>query len=136
MILRNAAREAATAGMSQRDIARAINRSQPEVSRLLRFSPTSARGRQLAAKRSEVRTALKSAGHRNPRVFGSVAHGTDTPNSDIDLLIDAAPNTDYFDLATMERELSNLVGSRVELAPSDALRPDFRERILAEAAPL
>jgi predicted nucleotidyltransferase len=34
----------------------------------------------------------------NPRVFGSVLHGTDQNGSDIDLLVDALPGATLFDL--------------------------------------
>ena len=56
-----AVRRGAAAGMSQREIARAVNRSQPEVARLLRFFPASERGSMLAKRRREVIDLLLSA---------------------------------------------------------------------------
>jgi hypothetical protein len=82
-----AVRRGAAAGMSQREIARAVNRSQPEVARLLRFFPASERGSMLAKRRREVIDLAARHGFRNVRVFGSVARGDDGPESDIDLLV-------------------------------------------------
>jgi predicted nucleotidyltransferase len=42
-------------------------------------------------KRSAVREAVGRFRAANPRVFGSVLHGTDRDGSDLDLLVDALP---------------------------------------------
>ena len=43
----------------------------------------------LDMKRSAVREAVGRFRTANPRVFGSVLHGTDRDGSDLDLLVDA-----------------------------------------------
>ena len=50
-----AVRQAAAAGMTQTQIAAEIGRSQPEVSRLLRFHGTSSLGRRLRKHAAEVK---------------------------------------------------------------------------------
>ncbi|EDV1051864.1 hypothetical protein SB58_004332, partial [Salmonella enterica subsp. enterica] len=45
----------------------------------------------LDMKRSAVREAVGRFRAANPRVFGSVLHGTDRDGSDLDLLVDALP---------------------------------------------
>lgn len=135
-LMRSSVRRAAAAGMTQRQIATAIGRSQPEVSRLLRFAPASDLGRRLATRRREVIDLLRNCGHKNPRVFGSVANGTDGPESDIDLLVDVAPGTDLFDLVRCETALSDLLGHKVDLIPANSLRPHIERRVLAEAVAL
>jgi predicted nucleotidyltransferase len=42
-------------------------------------------------KRNAVREVVGRFRTANPRVFGSVLHGTDRDGSDIDLLVDALP---------------------------------------------
>ena len=37
----------------------------------------------------------------NARVFGSVAHGSDTEKSDLDILVDTTPDTTLFDLGAI-----------------------------------
>src|SRR5699024_8317126 len=82
--LTRAVRDAAARGMTQQQIAREIGRSQPEVSRLLRFHGSSRLGRILRRHRAEVLEVIEAAGGSNVRVFGSVAEGSDGPDSDVD----------------------------------------------------
>jgi uncharacterized protein len=135
-LLVGAVRTGATAGLSQREIASAIGRSQPEVSRLLRFHGTSALGRQLARNRRKVLAFAAAQGIRNIRVFGSVARGTDGPDSDIDLLVDLPARTSLFTLARLETELTDLVGAKVDIVPAGTLREHLAEQALSEAVPL
>lgn len=131
-----AVRRGAAAGMSQREIARAVHRSQPEVARLLRFFPASERGSALAKRRREVIDLAAQYGFRNVRVFGSVARGEDGPESDIDLFVTFPSDASLFDIGALEAELAALLGERVDLVPDDGLRPHSRDKILAEAVAL
>ena len=135
-LLVDAVRSGVAAGLTQREIAGAINRSQPEVSRLLRFQGRSGRGRTLARNRSKIIALAAARGATNLRVFGSVALGTDTAESDIDLIADIAPGTGLFTLARLEHELSELLGAEVDVVPAKGLREHLAERVLNEAVPL
>ena len=55
--------------------------------------------------RALIRDAAPRYRTSNPRVFGSVLHGTDIEGSDIDILIDTLPGTTLFDLIGLEQEL-------------------------------
>ena len=132
----HAVREAARQGLTQAQIATLIGRSQPEVSRLLRFhgrGPLALRLRQHAR---EVRELIDQAGGSNVRVFGSVATGTEQTGSDIDLLFDMGTPMSLMELGALERHLSELLGAPVDLIPTSALRPDLRDLVLAEAVTL
>jgi predicted nucleotidyltransferase len=131
-----AVRAGRSAGFSQRQIAEAIGRSQPEVSRLLRFHGGSPLGRRLSERRSSVIRAIKRAGGRNPRVFGSVARGTDHAGSDVDLLVDLPEGFGLFALARLERELSRILETPVEVVPDGTLRENLRDAVREEAVPL
>ncbi len=72
----------------------------------------------------------------NPRVFGSVLHGTDTDGSDLDLLVDPLPGTTLFDLGGLQDELESLMGLSVDVLTPKDLPPGFRDRVLAEARPV
>jgi predicted nucleotidyltransferase len=122
--------------MTQAEIAREIGRSQPEVSRLLRFHGTSPRAMTLRRHRDEVRRLVKEAGGSNVRVFGSVATGNDTEDSDVDLLFTMHKPLSLLALGRLERQLAETVGLPVDLIPDSALRPELRGRALAEAVPL
>ena len=135
-LLVSSVRAGAAAGLSQREIAAAIGRSQPEVSRLLRFHGHSPRARQLMQQRSEVIDLVRHYGGRNPRVFGSVALGTDTPASDIDLLVDFSDAPSLFELARLEAALAASLGFTVDVVSSQGLRAHMKSRVLSEAVPL
>ncbi|CAG2142182.1 nucleotidyltransferase family protein [Cupriavidus numazuensis] len=90
----------------------------------------------LELKRSAVREATNRFHAANPRVFGSVLHGTDADGSDLDLLVDALPGATLFDLGGLQDELETLLGIRVELLTPDDLPLKFRAKVLAEARPV
>ncbi|BEM58754.1 nucleotidyltransferase [Serratia marcescens] len=72
----------------------------------------------------------------NPRIFGSVLHGTDREGSDLDLLVDALPGATLFDLGGLQSELEALLGIQVDLLTPLDLPPTFRQQVLAEAQPV
>lgn len=90
----------------------------------------------LDLKRNAVREAAKRFRVANPRIFGSVLHGTDEEGSDLDLLVDAPPGTTLFDLGAFQDELETLLGVQVDLLTPADLGPRFRADVLAEAKPL
>lgn len=131
-----AARRGAAAGLTQRQIADAMGRSQPEISRLLHFLPSTPRGRLLARHRDEVLRIARSHGARDVRVFGSVARGTDTPESDIDLVVTLPPDTSLMALARIEHDISAVLGCPVDVVSAEALRESVAERVAVEGVPL
>jgi uncharacterized protein len=131
-----AVRQAAASGMSQTQIAAEIGRSQPEVSRLLHFHGTTPLARRLRQHSSEVRQLITTAGGSNVRVFGSVATGHDHEGSDIDLLFTMGTPLSLMQLGALEQQLSDVLDTKVDLVPDSVLRPEFRDRALAEAVSL
>lgn len=73
---------------------------------------------------------------QNPRVFGSVAKGTDTEVSDIDILVDTMPTTSLFHLGGLHEELHELLGVEVDVRCPGDISKHFRDQVLAEARPL
>ena len=90
----------------------------------------------LNLKRAAVREAAGRFRTVNPRVFGSVLHGTDQEGSDLDLLVDALPGATMFDLGGLQVELEEILGVGVDLLTPGDLPPKFRNVVLAEAAPV
>jgi predicted nucleotidyltransferase len=77
-------------------------------------------------------------GARNVRVFGSVARGTATEGSDLDLLVEFEPGRNLFDLVGLKQEIEEALGGRtkVDVVTENALSPRVRERVLREAVGL
>lgn len=86
--------------------------------------------------RELIRSAVGRYRTENPRIFGSVLHGTDTETSDIDILIDTLPGTTLFDLIGLEQELEKTLGVPVQVVVADALHRFMKDRVLAEAKPI
>jgi predicted nucleotidyltransferase len=135
-LLVNAVRNGARAGLTQRQIAQAIGRSQPEVSRLLRFQSKTELGRRLAHHRRQILHILGTNGMTNIRVFGSVARQEDGPDSDVDLLADVPQDISLFALARIEQEISHILQTPVDIVPERGLRSNVASRAREEAIPL
>jgi predicted nucleotidyltransferase/DNA-binding XRE family transcriptional regulator len=87
--------------------------------------------------RAEIEAAAKAVGAENVRIFGSVARGEDTPESDVDLLVDFPANTrGLFPLLRLAGEIEQLLGRSVDVAAVEVMAEPVRERALAEAIPL
>lgn len=90
----------------------------------------------LASNRDAIRRVVASHRASNPRVFGSVAHGDDTEDSNLDILIDPTPDTSLFDIGAIRHELQQLLGVPVDILTPNAMPEKFRATVLAEAVPL
>ena len=90
----------------------------------------------LTTYRDELRLLVSRYGLLRPRVFGSVLSGTDTDESDLDLLVDATETTTLFTLAGVEHEAQQLLGVPVTVLTAGFLSPKFRDRVLQQAQPL
>lgn len=92
-------------------------------------------GRRLSARKRQVRQALARHDVRNPRVFGSVARGEDTDESDLDLLVDL-PRPSYVLLSQVNADVAEALGSEANVTTKSLLRDDVLARVIAEAVPL
>ena len=56
--------------------------------------------------RAAIRAVVAAHRGQNPRIFGSVLHGEDTDNSDLDLLIEPAEGMALFDVGAIRSEVA------------------------------
>ena len=71
------------------------------------------------------------------RVFGSVARGEETPESDIDFLVDFPRGYDLFtQRMPLAQGLGDLLHRKVDLVPEHELNPHIKAQVLAEAVAL
>lgn len=87
----------------------------------------------LRTNREAIRRVVESHRALNPRVFGSVVHGNDAEDSDLDILIDPTPETTLMDIGAIRHELLQLLGVPVDVLTPKALPEKFRASVLAEA---
>lgn len=91
----------------------------------------------LAEQRSQILELAARHGAFNVRVFGSVARGKATAESDVDFLIDydLARISSWFP-AGLVLDLEALLGRKVDVATVEMLKDRIRDRVLAEAVML
>lgn len=67
---------------------------------------------------------LRAAGITRLRLFGSVARGESTPESDVDLMadFDFSKRLSLLSMVSLEDRLAALLGVKVDLAPADSLK--------------
>ena len=90
----------------------------------------------LSSKREEILRIAASHGARNVRIFGSVARGEASENSDVDLLVELEQGRSLLDQAGLMVELEELLGRKVDVVTEQGLYWLLRRRILKEARPL
>lgn len=68
-------------------------------------------------------------------LFGSVASGVPTPESDVDFLVrfDPSLRADFYHYFDLKTELEEVIGRPVDLVHKDSLKPILRDRILPGA---
>lgn len=86
--------------------------------------------------RAAVRELVLAHRSTNPRVFGSVACGEDTDESDLDLLVDPLDDTSSFDIVELHASLERLLEVKVDVLTPRALSTYFRDQVLQSAVPL
>ena len=92
----------------------------------------------VAARREQLDEVLRRYGASNPRLFGSVARGDATTDSDIDVLVDLDPagGNPLMRLAGLSEEFRRVLGVDVDVVAAELLRDGVAEAALTDAAGL
>ncbi len=87
----------------------------------------------LQERREEILEMALKHGAFNVRVFGSVARGEETENSDIDFLIDYDLNkiSPWFPVRLI-RDLEGLLGRKVDVVTVQGLKERIRDQVLQD----
>ena len=91
---------------------------------------------ELRARLAEALPALR-ARHpiRTIGVFGSWARGEQTPQSDVDLLIEFDGPVGLFEFFAVQGKLEDVLGVEVDLTTPAGLRPRLVDRVMREVLP-
>lgn len=87
-------------------------------------------------RREEIEQIAARHGVVRMQVFGSVARGDTTSESDIDFLVETGPVTSAWFPAGLILDLEALLGRRIEIVTEHALHADLRDSVLRDARPL
>ncbi len=86
-------------------------------------------------KREQVLQLAQAHGVSNVRVFGSVARGEASPESDVDFLVEGLENAAWGG-GRLLMDLQALLGRQVDLVTEGDLHRLMRDDVLNEAVPL
>lgn len=90
----------------------------------------------LHEQRDRVLEVAQRHGVTSIRVFGSVARGDETAESDIDFLVTTGPTVSPWFPARLILDLEELLGRHIDIVTEPGLNPHIRDQVLAEAVVL
>ncbi|HBQ28220.1 MAG TPA: hypothetical protein DD719_02155 [Desulfotomaculum sp.] len=76
--------------------------------------------------------ALKNQGARKIAIFGSYVRGEEKPESDIDVIVEFSGRKSLLELVRIERELSEVLGIKVDLLTEKSISPYLIDTIRKE----
>lgn len=86
--------------------------------------------------REEILRIAAEHGASRVRVFGSVARGEASAESDVDLFVRLEPGRSLLDHVALKQDLEDLLGCRVDVVLEGGVSPYLNDVIQAEAVPL
>jgi predicted nucleotidyltransferase len=81
-----------------------------------------------------ARALVEQLGARRVLLFGSVAHGSATPESDVDLWVEGLAESAFLDAVSLVRH--HITATEVDLVRAEWARASVRERALEEGVVL
>lgn len=75
---------------------------------------------------------LKEKGVIKASIFGSIARGDNTEDSDIDLILQLGSEKNLFDLAEIKVELEEKFRRKVDVLTYNSINPHIKKQILKE----
>lgn len=123
-------------GMSQREIATALGVSQAAVSQQLKTASDLSDVHPVAlveAGGPVLRRLAENAGYGRLAVFGSVARGEATGDSDVDLLVEAPDGTSSFEFIRFKQLLEQVLGRQIDLVDYGGLKQSLDDDIRRDA---
>ena len=93
-------------------------------------------GKEIKSKREDILRIAAEYGAHDIRIFGSVARGQSSADSDLDVLVKLKPGYSLLDLIAIKQDLEDLLGCGVDVVTEAAISPYIREEVLKEAVSL
>lgn len=92
----------------------------------------------LRAQRAQILALAKAHGAYNVRIFGSVARGEASSNSDVDILVSFYEGASIYNISGLWQDLQELLGRSVDLLTDDEQprHKKFMRQVLKRAVPL
>ena len=98
-----------------------------------RLAPATPLAELVVAHRTQLLAAAERRHADDVRLFGSIARGEDTAESDVDLLVTLAPGGRPLDLLSLACDAEDILGVHVDVGTVESLRPEVRQDALNDA---
>lgn len=79
-----------------------------------------------------IARALKEQGATKVAIFGSYARGQEKQESDVDVLVEFSERKSLLELVTIERELHEMLGIRIDLLTEKSISPYLIDNVRQE----
>ena len=80
----------------------------------------------------KITQVLKNQGAKKIAIFGSYIRGEEKPKSDIDIIVEFSERKSLLELVRIERELSEVLGIKMDLLTEKAIGPYLIDTIKKE----
>ena len=90
----------------------------------------------LLPRRTAILALASRYGAEHVRVFGSVARGDATDESDVDFVVRMSSGRGLFDLIGFKLDVAELLGRKVDVISERGISPYLRDDILRTAVPI
>jgi predicted nucleotidyltransferase len=90
----------------------------------------------LASNRDAILRIAHDHGANRVRVVGSVAHGLDGPDSDLDLLLNLDPGTSLLDMVAIKQDIEDILARQVDVMTELSISPYIKNAVLQDAVDL
>lgn len=90
----------------------------------------------IKSKREAILEIAKKYGATKLRVFGSVARGEESPESDIDIIVEMEKGSSLLDIIAIKQDIEELLGRKVDIVTEASISPYIRDTVLREAVNL
>ena len=88
---------------------------------------------RLRSLRNEIYEIARKHKAEKVYVFGSCAREEETPDTDVDFLVELQTDVSYRDLLGLQGGFQQLLGRRVDVVSKNGLSPFIRNTVLSEA---
>ena len=103
---------------------------------LMKTNEIAAMNKLITDNQIAIKNLAKQHGVKTICLFGSMAKGDVSDNSDVDFLVELEQGRDLFDLGELLMDLQVLLQRKVDLVTKTSLHPRLHSQVLNEALPL